>query len=169
MARPRKSAQVRFQAKVRESDYHALGMATPCHEWLGATNAKDDPVFWFDHRTVRAQRVALMLGGAQIGRSSQVINLCTNRNCVNPLHLIVCGSKDAAVLNRSGGSGLYVGDICFMSAVILRGDATVGDVAALYGISTQLIDELVVRARHAEDADPSLPIEHVDVVGSGTA
>src|SRR4051794_16738183 len=61
MARPRKSAQVRFQAEVRESDYLAPGMATPCQEWLGATNAKDDPVFWFDHRTVRAQRVALSI------------------------------------------------------------------------------------------------------------
>lgn len=71
-------AQTRFNKKTKA--------VSGCLEWQGATTKFGHGRFWFNGKTQKAHRAALLLLNVEPGEA--VLHLCNNPKCVNPLHLV---------------------------------------------------------------------------------
>lgn len=58
-----------------------------CWEWAGGKTEDGYGVFYLDHKTQRAHRVAYEIFMGPIPQTLTIDHLCRNRGCVNPLHL----------------------------------------------------------------------------------
>jgi hypothetical protein len=68
-----------------------------CWLWMGPKHPSGYGVYAFEHRTVMAHRVALMLSTGSFPLPGFVVmHLCNNKQCVNPAHLSVGSQSDNA-------------------------------------------------------------------------
>ncbi len=117
-------------------------MGSPCHEWIGTTDAAGYPKFWFKGNSTTAQRAIQILCGADLNPAACVINICGNRQCVREDHLAVGSRRDAHALRFRGASPVGPGDLAFMRSLFDSGQVTIDDLAEAYDLSTSVLDRI---------------------------
>ena len=78
----------RLEAKVTKDGPEISGMPSRCWEWIGSKDKRGFPKFWLGGNSVTAQRAVYLVAGKDLQPGTQVINVCGNRLCVRPDHLI---------------------------------------------------------------------------------
>jgi hypothetical protein len=95
----------RFFEKTKTSETHSWN-ETPCLEWTAGRFEKGYGQFWFAGKTCQAHRVAMMLGGAEVGDLC-VLHRCDNPPCVNREHLFLGTAADNVADKIAKGRASY--------------------------------------------------------------
>ena len=154
----------RFWLSVRK------GLPDECWPWIGKKRVREYGYTSFNHKTLRAHRVAYELTNGPIPEGMLVCHSCDNPACCNPAHLFLGtqldnrrdaaaknrtarGSKNGAVLHpdtRPRGSSsklarLTEADVRLVRELVSNG-ATQKDVAARFDVHYSTISAIVRRA-----------------------
>ena len=141
----RPSVRQRFKDKVTKSGPRMPGIPTPCWNWTGAVDGAGYPKVKFLGQAITAQRAHYLLTGAELRTEQQAINICCNRKCVRPDHLVLGTRKDAQALSSRGKAALGPGDLWFIRQVVADDEVTAKQVAEAYNLSIGLVEQLTAQ------------------------
>lgn len=142
--------EVRFWSKVD------IRGPNECWEWTASTFHGGYGLFLLDGRRQRANRLALMLGGACLSGELCALHSCHNPGCCNPGHLrpgthadnaadkVAAGRVHRAAGELQGGARLTARDVRAIRAAVERGELH-RVVAARHGVSRSSVGQIVQR------------------------
>jgi hypothetical protein len=139
----RRSDRQRIEAKVTKSGPCMPGMPTRCWEWTGAVDREGYPKFKLKGKTVTAQRALYLLTGYRLHPDQVVITTCRCRRCMRPNHLALGTREEAHALALRGDPSIGPGDLWLIRKVINEGGATVDQVSYAYGLSRELVEQIL--------------------------
>ena len=87
--------KTRLDKFIVEECHHEFGMALPCWSWTGRIDEKGRPRIKLDTCNMFAKRAYFKLMGIELSNTQHVIQLCRNKLCVRPEHLVVGTADDA--------------------------------------------------------------------------
>lgn len=144
-AKKRPSFSEAFWARV------VRGAENACWGWKGCTDKSGYPIFVYQRKNYRANRVALELSGRPASKNQYACHTCDNPRCVNPAHLYpgtpTQNMRDAVARGRTQrGSRRYCAKLTEADVTAIRAtDAPAGELAKRYGVSASNIH--MIRSR----------------------
>lgn len=121
------------------------GFSEPCHLWTGAIDRQGRGKFWLFGNAVLAHRAAVLIHGVDLKPSEIVIQLCCNRACVNPDHLVVGSRSASAAIHFRGRNPVGPGELFLMREMVTSGEATPEFMATQYGLSVDLVNQIAAK------------------------
>ena len=124
---------------VNKRGHHEFGMALQCWSWTGCHDEKNRPRFKHNGQNITAKRAYFEIEGQHVGDDDHVIQLCSNKDCIRPEHIVV-GTKDDVYACGPWGA-FCPNDILGMKFMYEGGDITYQHIAGMYGVSLHVVEK----------------------------